>query len=80
MIKERNHAFERMNEKLGISVSLPNPGKNTLKTVSVCHFAAGAGLAAAGVVFSSKWCAALGCISIISSVVLRKEGGGDGKK
>ncbi|MDE6202064.1 MAG: hypothetical protein K2O16_07310 [Lachnospiraceae bacterium] len=76
MIKEINHTCGKLNEKLGISVPLPNPGKKTLKTTSVCHFVAGAGLVAAGVVFSSKWCAVLGGIGIISSVVLRQESGG----
>ena len=76
MIKEINHACEKLNEKLGISVPLPNPGKKTRKTISVCHFAVGAGLVAAGVVCSSKQCAVLGGIGIISSVILRLESGG----
>lgn len=76
MIKEVNHACGKLNEKLGISVPLPNPGKKTLNTASVCNFAAGAGLVAAGIVFSSKWCAVLGGIGIVSSVVLRRENGG----
>ena len=76
MIKEINHACGKLNEKLGISVPLPNPGKNTRKTISVCHFAVGAGLVAAGVVGSSKQCAVLGGIGIISSVILRLESGG----
>lgn len=75
MIKEVNQACGKLNEKLGISVPLPNPGKKTLKATSVCNFVAGAGLVAAGVVFSSKWCAVLGGISIISGVVLRRESG-----
>ena len=77
MIRELNHACEKLNEKLGISIPLPNPGKKTLKTVSLCHFAAGAGLVAAGVLFSSRQCALLGGISIISSVVLGLESGGN---
>ena len=76
MVKEVNHACEKLNEKLGVSVSLPNPQKKTLKTASVCNFVVGAGLVAAGVVFSSKWCAVLGGIGIVSSVVLRQESGG----
>ena len=75
MIKEVNHTCEKLNEKLGISVLLPNPEKKTLRTTSLCNFAVGAGLAAAGIVFSSKWCAVLGGIGIISSVVLRWESG-----
>ncbi len=75
MIKELNHACGKLNEKLGISVPLPNPGKKTLKTASACHFVVGAGLVAASVVFSSKWCAVLGGIGIISSVALRRESG-----
>lgn len=73
MIKEVNRAFGRLNEKLGISVPLPNPGKKALKTASACNLIAGAGLIAAGVLFPSKWCAALGCIAMAGSAVLRKE-------
>lgn len=74
MIKEIHHACERLNETLGISVPLPNPGKNALKTASACQFAVGAGLAAAGLVFSSKWRAVLGGLSVVSGVILRQEG------
>lgn len=73
MIKEVNQACEKLNHILGISVPLPNPDRNALKTSAACNFIAGAGLLAAGVVFSSKSCAVLGSISVISSVVLRKE-------
>lgn len=76
MIKEVNHACGKLNEKLGISVTLPNPKKETLKAASVCNFVVGAGLTAAGAVFSSKWCAVLGGLVIVSSVVLRREKGG----
>ena len=76
MIKEVNHVCDKLNEKLGISVPLPNPQKKTLKTASACNFVVGAGLVAAGVVFSSKWCAVLGGIGLVSSVVLRYESGG----
>ena len=76
MVKEVNHACEKLNEKLGISVSLPNPKKKTLKAASVCNFAVGAGLVVAGIVFPSKWCAVLGVLGIISSVILRHESGG----
>ena len=43
MIKEVNHACGKLNEKLGISVPLPNPKKETLKAASVCNFAAARG-------------------------------------
>ena len=75
MVKEVNRACEKLNEKLGVSVSLPNPKKKTLNAASVCNFVVGAGLVAAGVVFSSKWCAVLGGIGLVSSVVLRHESG-----
>jgi len=42
----------------------------------VCNFVVGTGLVAAGVVFPSKWCAVLGILGIISSVILRHESGG----
>lgn len=73
MIKEVNQACEKLNNTLGISVELPNPKKKALKTAAVCNFIVGAGLVAAGIVFSSKSCAVLGGISVISSAVLRKE-------
>lgn len=76
MIKELHHTFGKLNKKLGISVPLPNPRKETLKTVSLCHFIVGAGLTAVGVVFSSKRFAVLGGLGIINSVVLRLESGG----
>lgn len=78
MIKEINKTCGELNERLGISIPLPNPGKKTLKMTSVCNFVVGVGLMAAGAVSSSKWCAVLGGIGIISSVVLRRES--DSKK
>ena len=73
MIKEVNRACEKLNDTLGISVELPNPKKKALKTAAVCNLAAGAALVAAGILFSSKSCALLGGISVISSAVLKKE-------
>ena len=73
MIKEFNQACEKMNHTLGVSVKLPNPKKKTLKGAAVSHFIVGAGLLAAGIVFSSKSCALLGGVSLVSSVVMRKE-------
>lgn len=73
MIKEVNQACGKLNEALGISVRLPNPGKKAVKSAAVCNLIAGAGLIAAGAVFSSKWCAAFGGLGIVSSIILRKE-------
>ena len=73
MIKEVNQACKRLNHTLGVSVKLPNPKKKTLKAAAVYNFIVGAGLVAAGIVFSSKSCVLLGGISVIGSVVLRKE-------
>lgn len=73
MIKEVNQACKKLNDALGISVELPNPKKNALKTAAVCNFIAGADLVASGIIFPSKPCAVLGGIGIISSVVLRRE-------
>jgi len=73
MIKEVNRACEKLNDTLGISVELPNPKKKALKAAAACNLVVGAGLVAAGILFPSKSCALLGCISVISSVVLRKE-------
>ena len=74
MIKEVNQACGKLNESFGITVRLPNPGKKAVKSAAVCNLIAGAGLIAAGVAFSSKWCAALGGLGIVSSIILRKEG------
>lgn len=73
MIKEVNQACEKLNGRLGISVELPNPKKNALKTAAACNLVVGAGLVAAGILLDLKSCALLGGISVISSVVLRKE-------
>ena len=73
MIKEVNQACEKLNDTLGISVELPNPKKKALKTAMVCNFIVGAGLVVAGIVLRIKSCALLGGVSVISSVVLRKE-------
>ena len=73
MIKEVNQACEKLNSRLGISVELPNPKKKALKTAAACNLVVGAGLVAAGILVPSKSCALLGGISVISSVVLRKE-------
>lgn len=73
MIKKVNRACEKLNDTLGISVTLPNPGRKALKTVMICNFIVGAGLLVTGIVFSSKGCAVLGGIEVISGAVLRKE-------
>lgn len=75
MIKKFNRACEKLNKKMGVSITLPDPEKKTLKAASMWNFAVGAGLVVAGVVRASKWCAALGGISMISSVVLQRESG-----
>lgn len=73
MIKEVNQICGKLNEALGLSVSLPNPGKKALKSAAFCNFIAGAGLMAAGAAFSSKWCVALGGLGIAGSIILGKE-------
>lgn len=73
MLKEVHQACEKLNNRLGISVPLPTPGKNALRTASVCHFAVGAALITVGAASSSKLWAVLGSIGIISGVVLRQE-------
>lgn len=73
MIKEVNQACEKLNNRLGISVALPSPKKNALKLAAVCNLIAGTGLVVAGIALSSKSCAVLGGISVISSIILRKE-------
>ena len=55
MIKEVNQVCGKLNEALGFSVKLPNPGKKAVKSAALCNLIAGAGLIAAGAAFSSKW-------------------------
>lgn len=74
MVKEVNQVCGKLNKALGIAVTLPNPSSKTLKTAMVCNLVVGAGLVATGIIFSSKWCAALGGVGIVSSIILRKEG------
>ena len=73
MIKELNKACEKVNRIFGVSVKLPNPKKKTLKAAALYNFIVGACLVAVGVVLRIKSCALLGGVSVISSVVLRKE-------
>lgn len=73
MIKEVNEACGKLNETLGISVRLPDPGKKALTRASACNLIAGAGLSVAGAVFASKWCVVFGGIGMISSAVLWEE-------
>lgn len=73
MIKEVNQTCEKFNDTLGISVKLPEPKKGALKGTSVLNFVVGAGLVVASVIFTQKWCAVVGGLSIISSIILRHE-------
>ncbi|GEM_PF-2726694 len=73
MIKELNWTFEKVNDAFGVSIKLPEPKKNTLKATSVLNFVVGAGLVAASVIFTKKWCAVIGGLGIISSIVQRHE-------
>lgn len=73
MIKELNQACEKVNHIFGVSVKLPNPKKKTLKVAAVYNFIIGVGLVVAGIVLRVRSCALLGGVSVISSVVLRKE-------
>lgn len=73
MINKINKLCENLNNALGISVSLPNPGKKALKTAMVCNLTAGTCLIMAGTVSSSKWYTILGSICIISTIILQRE-------
>lgn len=74
MIKQMNNICKTFGERLGIFITLPDPGRKTLYAAMIGNFTLGAGLIAAGIIFSSKWCAALGGISMLNGVVLRQEG------
>lgn len=73
MINEVNRACEKLNEALGISILLPNPGKKSIRAAAIRNFAVGAGLIAVGAAHSSKWCAVLGGAGVISGALLWKE-------
>ena len=73
MIKKVNETCKSFNDALGITVTLPEPKKETLKATSALGYVAGAGLITAGVIFSSKVCAVLGGISIISGIIQGRE-------
>ena len=74
MLKEIHQTCERLNQKLGISIPLPEPGAKALRAAAACHLAVGAGLLAIGLAAASKWCAALGCAALVSGAVMRREG------
>lgn len=73
MIKELNRACKSVNTALGISIRLPEPKKNTLKSASALNLLLGVGLMVAGVIFTQKWCTIAGGISIINGLVLKRE-------
>lgn len=73
MIKKVNQTCKKLNDTLGISVELPTPKRNAIKTAAMRNFIVGTGLVAAGIILPSKSCVVLGGIGIISSAVLRKE-------
>lgn len=73
MLKEVNQACKRLNQCLGLSIPLPEPGPNALKKASIRNFAVGAGLTAAGALLSSRSLFLLGCAGITGGVLLRQE-------
>ena len=73
MIRKVNETCEKMNKKLGVPISLPNPSKKTLKSASACNLFVGADLIIAGIVTKSKWCTILGIIGVVSGGILLKE-------
>lgn len=73
MIKKVNETCEKMNKKLGVPISLPNPSKKTLKNCFACNLFVGVDLIMVGIVIKSKWCIILGAIGVISGGILLKE-------
>ncbi|WP_203363864.1 hypothetical protein [Bacillus sp. REN10] len=73
MIEKLNARCKKVNDFFGVSVKLPNPRKNTLLTSSVVNGIVGIGLISYSVLSFQKWTAVLGGVSIISSIVLKKE-------
>lgn len=80
MIKEINQTCEKLNDTLGISVTLPNPKKNALKEAAICNLIIGAGLTTARSIFPSKVCTVLGGIGILGSIELCRESRGRAKE
>ena len=73
MINELNRICRKVNNRLGVSVKLPEPKKNTLKAASTVNFVMGAGFVVTSVIFTSKWCAIIGGLGIISGIIQRHE-------
>ncbi|MFV0239395.1 MAG: hypothetical protein ACK5H4_05065 [Lacrimispora sphenoides] len=73
MIKEINNSLQEFNQRLGITVKLPEPKKKQLKNASLLNFVVGTGLITSSMIFAPKWCAALGSIAIISGITMRYE-------
>ena len=73
MIHQVNQFCNKINKKLGISLTLSSPNRKTLKAFMIVHGVIGASLLIIGAVFRFKWCMVLGMISMISSIILRKE-------
>ncbi|APH15491.1 hypothetical protein NPD5_2112 [Clostridium sporogenes] len=73
MIKEFNQSLEKYNNHLGISVKLPDPDKNELNRTSILNFVVGTGLVVSSAFFAPKWCAVVGGVAIVSSIVLMNE-------
>lgn len=67
MIKEIDNRLRKLNKKMGVNIDLPNPTKNSLNTASAVTATLGSALLIVGIVASSKWCIAVGGISILSS-------------
>lgn len=74
-IKDINKVCKKMNRALGISIALPEPDEKALRASAVRGLAVGAALAAAGMVFSSKWCMAMGAVGIAGGAVQWWESG-----
>lgn len=73
MIKEMHRTFTALSHSLGVPVRIPLPTREMLSASSALNFAVGGSLLAGGIIFSQKWCALAGGISIASGIVMRSE-------
>ncbi|MGG3506160.1 hypothetical protein ABES58_11810 [Paenibacillus lautus] len=69
MVNEINRIVGKVNDTLGVSMTPPEPKKNTLNVASAVNLVVGAGFIVAGVILMNIWCAVIGGLGIISGII-----------
>ncbi len=73
MIEKINKACTRMNQQLGVPISLPRPNQAALKLSAFCNLIIGLILAGIGFSFGIFLCGLLGLLVIAGGVILIAE-------